>query len=245
MANDLNTIPKSPADAPSVISLPKDVFETAMNEMWGKSFYTKTGYRTQSTPGTKTPDVRECGFTVFKDRGTQEMRPLNRGCSNSQGSDAGSKDAQTGFQPDLDFPDKKYKAVGIVHSHPGITRKTLVKSLDATDAAKMLNEKLDFMMIVTGSGVVELYLRTKETKEGSKEIVDGGWVNRDMEKTQKKLDDIRKRTGVSAEWEKSSEGAAVKVAEHYKLAFYKGSGLLVNRLWPSLNPENQVRRRRK
>ena len=232
MANDLLTIPKTPKDAQLTISLPDSVFQTAMEQMWGKSYYTRTGSRTQSTLPTKTPDVRECGFTVFKDRGTQEMRSLNRACSNSGGSDAGSKDARTGFQPDFDYPDKNYKAVGFVHSHPGITRNTLVKSLDATDARKMLVGQLDFAMIVTGSGVVELYLRTKDTKEGFKQPVDGGWVDKNMNAGQTTLDKIAKRAGLGDEWQKSSEKIAIEVAKHYSLAFYKGSGLLLKRVWP-------------
>jgi len=237
MANDLNSIPKTPSDAPSVINLPDGVFKAAMDEMWGKSYYIKTGYRTQSTLPTKTPDVRECGFTVFKDRGTQEMRSLNHACSNSQGSDAGSTDAQTGFQPDLDFPDKKYKAVGFVHSHPGIISKTLVKSLDATDAGRMLRDKLDFVMIVTGSGVVELYLRTRRTKQGFEEPVNADWVNKNMTAGQIKLNEIAKRAALGDEWQKSSEKTAMEVAEHYSLAFYRGSGgLLLNRIWPPNKP---------
>jgi len=50
------------------------------------------------------------------------MRPLNPACSNNDGSEAGSTDARTGFQPDLEYPDQKYQAIGFVHFHPGIIR---------------------------------------------------------------------------------------------------------------------------
>jgi len=117
-------------------------------------------------------------------------------------------------------------------SIPASSEMPLVKSLDATDASRMLVSKLDFVMILTGSGVVELYLRTKATKAGFQTPVNADWVNKNMKVGQKTLDEIFKRAGLGDEWEKSSEETAMKVAEHYHLAFYKGSGLLLNRRWP-------------
>ena|SRR5215469_9704242 len=64
------------------INLPGPIFEAAMDRMWEKSHYARTGFHTQSTLASKTPDVRKCGFTVFKGRATQDIRPLNPACSN-------------------------------------------------------------------------------------------------------------------------------------------------------------------
>lgn len=235
MANDLLTIPKSPYEAQLVINLPGGVFKAAMDDAWDKSYYTRTGYHTRSTLPSKTPDVQECGFTVFKDRQTQEMHSLNPRCSNSQKLDPGSKDSRTGFGVDLEYPNTEYRPVGFVHSHPGVIKNTLVKSLDATDAGVMLAGKMDFVMIVTGSGVVELYLRTGQTKDWFKDTGNAIWVDKNFKAGEKARQEIAKKTGLGYEWEQSAEKNAIDVAQHYSLALYRGTGLLLRRLWPAPN----------
>jgi len=239
MANDLLTVPKTPYDAPPAINLPAGVFDAAMKTAWNKSFYTVTGYRTQSTASVARAEVQECGFTVFKDVKTQDMQALNAHCSGS-GSESGAKDARTGFQPDLQYPKANYQAVGIVHSHPGLLNRDLVKSLDSTDAAVMLREQLNFVMALTGSGVVELYLRTKATVEGFRDPVSGKWVDAEMKNTGETLGNIARDSGLGKKWEETSEDAAKAVAEHFQLAFYKGSGLLLTRVWPSATEHKAV-----
>jgi hypothetical protein len=224
MSNDLTTVPKDPYGAPTAINLPKEVFDRAMSAIWGNSHYKENGYHTAGTPAPVLSKVRECGCMVFEDS-QKRMSAEKFQCSPARDSILFTPSDL--YCPDPEFPrlpDFTKKAVGFMHTHPS----ERVTSFDATDVSFMLVNQLNFGLIVTGRSTVFLYLRTKATKEGKTQALNADWINENFKRTGELLNTIKD----VGKWEHLSESTAAQIAQHYELAFYKGTNLVLKRLWP-------------
>lgn len=219
MNNPLLTLPANPYEAPAAITLPKEVFEAAMADMWKRSFYTSPEIKsTVGPPQPGIPKVQEYAYTIVVEKATQVMHAYYpRGIGH-----------ESAVQAEWDTKDPNLQVVGVMHTHP-FRDEAKVQSIDAIDAGRMLKFKGNFAMVLTGSGVTYLFLRTKATVQGDAEVVDAGWLNKNFDEAGKKMwvDHGAHMTEVAEEY-------AAETARHTHLAYYRGAALVLSRIWPKI-----------